>query len=164
LGPAPKAWDEASLPEYQELKTKQGLPCFEFKLSAPAADKGTFRLIKAKFMDQSGAQQLCKAEGGSLASIHSGHALDALRYVMSDFGWPSVAGLKGVGIGLHSDGPGQPLKWYDGSPVDFTKLPMDFPQKTERILGALFVVSGSSGAAYFFHSVFQHEAALCKLP
>jgi hypothetical protein len=146
-----------------EGKTKQGFTYAQFALSSPPSDRGTFRVVKAKFMDQKDAQELCKGNGGSLASIHSAQALNALHDMLANGVIDWAAAETEVWIGLYSDDAGKPLKWYDGSPVDFKKLPLDFPQSSQAIEGALYTAAAYQGAAYFFHSRFQCDVALCKL-
>jgi hypothetical protein len=132
----------------------------ELTVSLPASDKGRFRLIEAPdLLSQKAAQQTCRAEGGNLASIHSQQALNLVHSMTWDLDWS----LSRVWIGLYSEGPGKPLKWYDGSPVDFAKLAFDFPQKTQAITGALSVASKYAGSAYYYHEK-DAWAALCKLP
>ncbi|KAF6259852.1 hypothetical protein COO60DRAFT_1459939 [Scenedesmus sp. NREL 46B-D3] len=124
---------------------------------------GRFWLVDTRDpLSQEAAQQVCKREGGNLASIHSVQALNILHYMMKCWEWSAI--IQQVWVGLYSDGPGQPLKWYDGSPVDFTKLPFGFPAKTTAVQGALYTPAAYLGGAYFFDmNDWMTAALLCKL-
>jgi hypothetical protein len=162
LGPQPRRAYDTNL-DVTDGKTKQGFTYAEFALSSPPSDKGTFRVVKVKEIKQKDAQELCKGEGGNLASIHSAQALNALHDILGSgvIGW--TTDVPTVWIGLYSDGAGKPLKWYDGWPVDFKKLPFDFPQSSQAIEGALYIAAAYHGAAYFYDSYFTMDTVLCKL-
>jgi hypothetical protein len=163
VGPQPQSLKDTWRPHYRSGKTKQGLPYEELTMQSPLSDRGRFRLIGAKeAVLQEAAQVICKAEGGNLASIHSLAALKALHFMPSQFQWAQTE--VAVWIGLYSDGPSQPLKWYDGSAVDFTQLAFELPQKSTAIAGALSITSSYIGGAYFHHlDVWGTKLIICKL-
>lgn len=133
-------------------KTSKGDSYIEVTLSNPSSDKGIFRLVQANtLVTQTVAQAYCKQIGGQLASIHSKQALD---YLQASFLGTDVNGLDWLSlawawIGLHKDGPGKPLQWFDGTKVDYVKWPFGSPGGADTLEVALSLTTIYTDTCYF---------------